>query len=71
MDYVFFGLTAEHEGFYGTYGVFGNDFSASELDFTISWILSDSDLSGLVDGDNMPTPGLILVFGVGKTFNLN
>ena len=82
LDYWFFGLTAEHEGFYGTYGAFGNDFeggygevgygfSASELDFTISGILSDSDLSGLVDGDNMPTPGLTLVFGVGKTFNLN
>jgi len=82
LDYWFFGLTAEHQGFYGTYGAFGNDFeggygevgygfSASELDFTISGILSDSDLSGLVDGGNMPTPGLTLVFGVGKTFNLN
>ena len=44
---------------------------ASELDFTISGILSDSDLSLLVDGDGMPTPGLTLVFGVGKTFTLN
>ena len=83
LDYWFFGLTAEHEGFYGTYGAFGNDlegsygeigygFSAAELDFTISGILSDSDANyRFVDEDDMPTPGMTLVFGVGKTFNLN
>lgn len=81
LDYWFVGVTAEHEGFYGTYGAFGNDFdggygevgygfSAADLDFTISGILNDSDLSGLVDGNNEPTPGLTLVFGIGKTFSL-
>ena len=81
LDYWFVGVTAEHEGFYGTYGTFGSDddgaygeagygFSAAELDFTISGILNDSDLSGLVDGDEEPTPGLTLVFGVSKTFSL-
>ena len=82
LDYWFLAVTAEHEGFFGTYGTFGNDFdgaygevgygfSAAEFDFTISGILNDSDLSGLVDGSNEPTPGLTLVFGIGKTFNLN
>ena len=81
LDYWFVGVTAEHEGFYGTYGAFGNDsqgsygevgygFSAAELDFTISGILNDSDLSGLVDGEEDPTSGLTLVFGISKTFNL-
>ena len=81
LDYWFVGVTAEHEGFYGTYGTFGSDFdgaygeagygfSAAELDFTISGILNDSDLSGLVDGDDNPTTGLTLVFGISKTFNL-
>ena len=81
LDYWFVGVTAEHEGFYGTYGTFGSDFegaygeagygfSAAELDFTISGILNDSDLSGLVDGDDEPTPGLTLVFGISKTFSL-
>jgi len=80
-DYWFVGVTAEHEGFYGTYGTFGSDFdgaygeagygfSAAELDFTISGILNDSVLSGLVDGNDAPTPGLTLVFGVGKTFSI-
>ena len=82
LNYGFVGVTAEHEGFYGTYGAFFDDiegsygevgygFSAAEFDFTISGILNDSDLSGLVDGINEPTPGLTLVFGIGKTFNLN
>ena len=81
LDYWFFGVTAEHEGFYGTIGTFGSDldgaygeagygFSAAELDFTISGILSDSDLSGLEDEVGDPTPGLTLVFGVTKTFQL-
>ena len=81
LDYGFVGVTAEHEGFYGTYGAFWNDFegsygevgygfSAAELDFSIAGILSDSDLSGLEDGDGSPTPGLTLVFGISKTFGL-
>ena len=81
LDYWFVGVTAEHEGFYGTIGTFGSDFdgaygeagygfSAAELDFTISGILSDSDLSGLEDEVGDPTPGLTLVFGVTKTFQL-
>jgi uncharacterized protein (TIGR02001 family) len=81
LDYWFAGVTAEHEGFYGTVGGFGNDFSgnygevgygfsAADLDFTISGILNDSDLSGLSDGDGLPTPGLTLVFGIGKTFGI-
>ena len=81
LDYWFVGVTAEHEGFFGTVGGFGSDFSgnygevgygfsAAELDFSISGILNDSDLSGLVDGDDEPTPGLTLVFGIGKTFSI-
>ena len=87
LDYWFVGVTAEHEGFYGTYGGFGNDFeradgkpasygevgygfSAAELDFSIAGILSDTELSGLLDGDGNPTSGLTLVFGVSKTFGL-
>ena len=81
LDYVFVGVTAEHEGFYGTVGGFAGDFSgnygevgygfsAAELDFTISGIVNDSDLSGLFDRSGAPTPGVTLVFGVGKTFSI-
>ena len=79
QDYWFVGVTAEHEGFYGTYGTFGSDFegsygeagygfSAAELDFTVSGILRDSLLSGAVDEASLPTPELTLVLGIGKTF---
>ena len=81
LDYWFAGVTAEHEGFYGTVAGFGSDFSgnygevgygfsAAELDWTISGILSDSELSDLSDGGGNPTSGLTLVFGVSKTFGL-
>ena len=81
-DYWFAAVTAEHEGFFGTVGGFGNDlagkygevgygFSAADLDWTISGILNDSDASSLVDEDGEFTPNLTLVFGVSKTFGLN
>ena len=81
LDYWFAGVTAEHEGFYGTVAGFGNDldgaygevgygFSAADLDWTIAGILNDSVASGLLDRDGAPTSGLTLVFGVGKTFGL-
>ena len=81
-DYWFAAVTAEHEGFYGTVGSFGSDldgaygevgygFSAADLDWTIAGILNDSLASNLVNRDGDPTPGLTLVFGVGKTFGIN
>lgn len=81
-DYWFLGVTAEHMGFYGTFGTFGSDFegaygeagygfSAADLDFTISGILNDKDLSGEEDGSGDPTSELTLVFGVSKTFEIN
>ena len=54
--------------FSGNYGEVGYGFSAADLDFTISGILSDSELSGLLDGNGLPTPGLTVIFGIGKTF---
>ena len=80
QDYWFAAVTAEHEGFFGTVGGFRNDFtgnygevgygfSAGEMDWTISGILNDKDLSGLADGDGDPTSGVTLVFGVSKGFS--
>ena len=82
LDYIFVGVTAEHEGFFGTVGAFGSDltgaygeagygFSAADLDLTISGIFNDTEASGEEDGDGDPTQELTLVFGVSKTFALN
>ncbi len=79
-DYVFTSVTAAQSGFYGTVGMFGKDFSgnygevgygfsAADLDWKISGILSDSELSGHHDALGSPTPGLTLVFGVTKVFS--
>jgi uncharacterized protein (TIGR02001 family) len=81
LNYWFLSVSAEHEGFFGTFGTFGSDFdgeylevgygfSAAELDFTISGIVNDSDLSGHHDGAGNPTYGTTLVFGISKTFSL-
>ena len=81
QDYWFLGVTAEHEGFYGTvagfgmdfsgnYGEVGYGFSAADLDFTISGILNDSALAAELPGQEK-TPNLTLVFGISKTFGLN
>jgi len=80
QDYWFTGVTAEHMGFFGTVGGFGNDFtgnygevgygfSAGDMDWTISGIVNDKDLSGKVDGQGNPTEGVTLVFGVSKSFS--
>jgi uncharacterized protein (TIGR02001 family) len=74
-DYWFLGVTGVHEGFYGTVGTFGSDFSGlyfeagyefevAGLDMGISWIWSDEDLSGLGKSDNT------LVFGISRTFDI-
>ena len=80
QTYSFVGVTAEHEGFYGTVGGFGGDFtgnygevgygfSAADMDWSISGIVNDKDLSGAVDGSGNPTGGATLVFGVSKSFS--
>ena len=80
LDYWFAAVTAEHMGFFGTVGGFGHDFtgnygevgygfSAAEMDWTISGIVNDKDLSGALDGSGNPTEGVTLVFGVSKSFS--
>jgi uncharacterized protein (TIGR02001 family) len=82
QSYWFLGVTAEGGGWYGTFGTFGDEFdgsygeagygfSAAELDFTISAILSDESLSGHHNAAGDATSEVTLVFGVSKTFALN
>jgi len=67
-----FGLAGEGvDNTAGAYLEAGYGFSAADLDFIISGIYSDADLSGEIDGDGAPTQELTLVFGVSKTFSLS
>ena len=73
QDYTFAALTFEHEGFYGTFGTFSQDFDGdylelgygttiSEIDFGIALVLANDDLIG--DDDES------LLFTIGKSFDL-
>lgn len=81
QDYWFTAVSVEQNGFFATVGGFGKDFtgnygevgygfSAAEMDWTISGIVNDKDISGHHDGAGNPTKGVTLVFGVSKTFTL-
>ena len=74
LDYTYAALTFEHEGFYGTYGTFSQDFDGaylelgygttiSEIDFGVALILADDDLLGGEDDES-------LIFTIGKSFDL-
>ena len=75
LDYTFFALTAEHNGFYGTFGGFGQDFEGTYaeagygfdvagLDMSIAWVWSSKKLLGDTSDDNT------IIFGISKTFSL-
>lgn len=72
QDYEFYSLTAEHNGFWGQYGTFDNDFdgdyfqfgyhtSLAEIDLGISLLLSDENLVGESEE--------ALILTVGKSFD--
>ncbi|MFM1896199.1 MAG: hypothetical protein RLZZ385_1273 [Pseudomonadota bacterium] len=79
-DYDFLALTVAGEsGFYGTYGMWGDEFdgnyleigygfSAMEVDFGIAAIFNDEDLSDQLDSSGNPDNGQALVFTIGKSF---
>ena len=72
LDYEFYSLTAEYNGFWGQYGTFDNDFdgdylqvgygtTVAEIDIGLSLLLSDENLVGESEE--------ALIFSVGKTFD--
>jgi len=79
LDYTYYALTLEKNGFYGTYAGFAQDFegeylelgygaTVSEIDLGVALILSNDDLVGWYnDGKDDQS----LVFTIGKAFDLN
>jgi len=74
LDYTYYSLTAEKNGFYGKYAGFSQDFEGeyvelgygttiAELDVGLSLIFSNSDLVGESDE--------AVVFTIGKSFDIN
>ena len=79
-DYDFVALTVEKDGFYGTYGSFGDQFDGDYLelgygteiggfDFGVAAIFASDDLSDEVEADGSPAAGESLTFSIGKTFD--
>lgn len=77
LDYTYYALTIEKNGFYGKYAGFSQDASGdyfeagygatvADIDLGISLIINDRDLDVLTgDGDE------VLVFTIGKSFDIN
>jgi hypothetical protein len=75
LDYTYYALTLEKDGFYGRYAGFSQDFSGdyielgygttvAELDVGLALLFADKDLS--ITGDSNES----LVFTIGKTFDI-
>ena len=79
LDYTYYALTLEKNGFYGTYAGFAQDFegeylelgygaTVSEIDLGVALILSNDDLVGWYnDGKDDQS----VIFTIGKSFDLN
>ena len=79
-DYDFLALTvAGDNGWYGTYGTFGDEFDGdyleigwgttiSDIDFGIAGIFSSDELSDQVSSSGSPTESEALVFTIGKSW---
>ena len=76
LDYTYYALTVEKDGFYGKYAGFSQDAdgeyfelgystTVADIDFGVNLLFNDKDLSG--DGESDQA----LIFTVGKAFDLN
>ncbi len=81
QDYDFLEVTAEYEGFYATYGEFGDDFDGDYIeigygaevggfDLGVAAIFSSDELSDQSDADSDDTESEALVFTLSKSFDL-
>ena len=81
VDYDFIKLTVEQNGFYASYGSFGDDADGDYFEFGygtevggfdlgIAAIFSSDELSDQIDADGDANESEALVFTLGKTFDL-
>ncbi|MBT8092357.1 MAG: TorF family putative porin [Gammaproteobacteria bacterium] len=79
LDYTYYALTAEHNGFYGTYAGFSQDFDGeyielgygttiSDIDVGVALLFSNDDLVGFQTGGEANEA---IIFSIGKSFDLN
>jgi len=80
-DYDYLAITLSHEGFYGKYATFGDEFDGDYFEFgygttvggfdtSIALIISSDELSDQLDSNGNPTESEALVFSLAKSFDL-
>jgi len=79
QDFTYLEVTLEHEGFYATFGSFGDDFDGeylqlgygvtiSDIDFGIAAIINSKELSDELDSSGNPDTGEALIFSISKSW---
>lgn len=73
LDYTYYALTLEHEGFYGKYAGFSQDADGNYLELGYGTTVSDIDLGIILlfsDEDLVGDSDENLIFTIGKSFDL-
>jgi uncharacterized protein (TIGR02001 family) len=73
QDYTYYALTLEHNGFYGKYAGFAQDFDGNYLELGYGTTVSDIDLGIILlfsDSDLVGDSDENLIFTIGKSFDL-
>ncbi len=81
VDYIYYAITLEKNGFYGTFAGFSQDANGeylelgygttiAEIDFGLTLILANDDLIGDINDDDIPDDDASLIFTIGKSFDL-
>ena len=74
QDYTYYAFTLEKDGLYGKYAGFSRDFDGDYLEFGYGFAVESLDLSiALIVADDPVTSDTeeALVFGIGKSFQIN
>ncbi|HZX24151.1 MAG TPA: TorF family putative porin [Woeseiaceae bacterium] len=74
QDYTYYAITGEYGGFYGKYAGFTQDFDGNYFEFGYGWDFEGVDLSVsliLADDDLIGDEDETIVFGIGKSFDLD
>jgi uncharacterized protein (TIGR02001 family) len=74
QNYQFYSLTLQHNGFYGKYGTFNDEFDGAYFEAGYGTSIAEFDVTfyGLYSDENLVGEATeALVFTIGKTFDLN
>jgi uncharacterized protein (TIGR02001 family) len=74
LDYTYYAITGEYNGFYGVFGGFSQDFDGNYIEVGYGWTFMELDLSVsaiFADDDLIGDEDETIIFGISKSFDLN